>query len=195
MQAATLRDDQPAAARRISRGSVSNPRSFGQPPLAVITRPTAVYAPNSYGGPQADPSRTAEALWHADGEMVRAAYTLHAADDDWGQAGTLVRDVMDDAARERLVSNVAGHLRNGCPKRSWSAPSSTGRTSTKNLATASRPPCGTDRPNRQSRQRGGCARPHTTAGWPLGRKWPGEAVLALVSTAGSCAESVPVGLR
>jgi catalase len=72
-----------------------------------------VYAPNSYGGPMADPSRTAEALWHADGEMVRAAYTLHAADDDWGQAGTLVRDVMDDAARERLVSNVAGHLRNG----------------------------------------------------------------------------------
>ncbi len=72
-----------------------------------------VYAPNSYGGPKADPSRTAEALWHADGEMVRAAYTLHAADDDWGQAGTLVRDVMDDAARERLVSNVAGHLRNG----------------------------------------------------------------------------------
>ena len=27
-------------------------------------------------------------------------------DDDWGQAGTLVRDVLDDAARDRLVSNI-----------------------------------------------------------------------------------------
>lgn len=41
------------------------------------------------------------------------SYNLRAADDDWGQAGTLLRDVMDDAERERLVSNVAGHLRNG----------------------------------------------------------------------------------
>ena len=72
-----------------------------------------VYAPNSYGGPKADPARTAEALWHADGDMVRTAYTLRAEDDDWGQAGTLVREVLDEAARDRLVSNVAGHLRNG----------------------------------------------------------------------------------
>jgi catalase len=72
-----------------------------------------VYAPNSKGGPKADPLRTAEPLWHADGEMVRTAYTLRAEDDDWGQAGTLVRDVMDDAERARLVSNVAGHLRDG----------------------------------------------------------------------------------
>ena len=42
-----------------------------------------------------------------------AAYTLHAEDDDWGQAGTLVREVMDDAARERLVDNIVGHLLNG----------------------------------------------------------------------------------
>src|ERR1700741_4935989 len=72
-----------------------------------------VYAPNSKGGPQADPSRTAEALWYTDGEMVRTAYTLRADDDDWGQAGTLVRDVMNNCERARLVSNVAGHLRNG----------------------------------------------------------------------------------
>ena len=32
-----------------------------------------VYAPNSYGGPQADPARAAEVRWHADGEMVRTA--------------------------------------------------------------------------------------------------------------------------
>ena len=73
-----------------------------------------VYAPNSYGGPHADPSRTDEyGLWYADGEMVRAAYTLRAEDDDWGQAGTMVREVLDDAARERLVENVVGHLKDG----------------------------------------------------------------------------------
>lgn len=73
-----------------------------------------VYAPNSYGGPAADPSLTdAAGLWHADGEMVREAYTLREDDDDFGQAGTLVRDVLDDAARDRLVDNIAGHLSAG----------------------------------------------------------------------------------
>jgi catalase len=72
-----------------------------------------VYAPNSYGGPKADPARTAEALWYADGEMVRSAYTLRRDDDDWGQAGTMVRDVLDDPARDRLVSNIVGHLLDG----------------------------------------------------------------------------------
>jgi catalase len=73
-----------------------------------------VYAPNSKGGPQADTGRFGEpAGWHADGEMVRAAYTLHAEDDDWGQAGTLVREVMDEAQRDRLVHNIAGHLLDG----------------------------------------------------------------------------------
>jgi len=71
-----------------------------------------VYAPNSKGGPSADPSLTDDAgLWHADGDMVRKAYTLREDDDDWSQAGILVRDVMDDAARERLVNNIAGHLK------------------------------------------------------------------------------------
>ncbi len=76
-----------------------------------------VYAPNSYGGPSADPSLTTDAgLWHADGDMVRKAYTLRKDDDDWGQAGTLVRKVMDDAARERLVKNIVGHLKDGVSK-------------------------------------------------------------------------------
>jgi catalase len=79
---------------------------------ANVTDP--VYAPNSYDGPKADPSRTDNAgLWAADGEMVRSAYTLRAEDDDFGQAGTMVREVLDDDARERLVSNVAGHLLDG----------------------------------------------------------------------------------
>ena len=73
-----------------------------------------VYAPNSYGGPKADPSRTDDAgLWAADGEMMRSAYVPRSDDDDFGQARTLIRKKMDDAAQERLVSNVAGHLSDG----------------------------------------------------------------------------------
>jgi catalase len=73
-----------------------------------------VYAPNSKGGPQADAARYGEAAgWETSGPMVHAAYTLHAEDDDWGQAGTMVREVLDDAARGRLVDNIVGHLLNG----------------------------------------------------------------------------------
>jgi catalase len=75
-----------------------------------------VYAPNSYAGPKADPDRAAEVHWYTDGDMVRSAYTLRPDDDDWGQANRLVREVLDEAARERLVSNVAGHLRTGVSK-------------------------------------------------------------------------------
>jgi catalase len=73
-----------------------------------------VYAPNSKGGPKADPVRYPYTeKWEASGEFMHAAYTPHKEDDDFGQAGTLVRKVMDDAARDRLVSNVVGHLKNG----------------------------------------------------------------------------------
>ena len=45
--------------------------------------------------------------------MIRSAYVDHPEDYDSVQAGTTVREVLDDAARERLVSNVAGHLADG----------------------------------------------------------------------------------
>ncbi|MFE0047789.1 catalase [Streptomyces albireticuli] len=78
---------------------------------ANVARP---YAPNSYGGPAADTGRFGDiAGWHAAGEMVREAYKLHREDDDWGQPGTMVRQVLDDAARDRLVGNVSGHLKQG----------------------------------------------------------------------------------
>ena len=69
-----------------------------------------VYYPNSFeDAPAADTDAYAEhAVWAADGEMVRTAYTLHPEDDDYGQANTLINRVMDDGARDRLVSNVAG---------------------------------------------------------------------------------------
>jgi catalase len=73
-----------------------------------------VYAPNSKGGPRADTARYGEpAGWHSDGELVRSAYLPHEQDDDFVQPGTMVREVLDDAARDRLVSNIVGHLLKG----------------------------------------------------------------------------------
>ncbi|MBJ8346915.1 catalase [Antrihabitans sp. YC2-6] len=72
-----------------------------------------VYAPNSKGGPSAAGDKFKDPGWYSEGEISRFAYVSHSEDDDWGQAGTLVRDVLDDAARERLVDNIVGHLLNG----------------------------------------------------------------------------------
>ncbi|MFD6073071.1 catalase [Amycolatopsis lurida] len=73
-----------------------------------------VYAPNSYGGPHANAEIAAETAsgYGVEDEVIRSAYKLHAEDDDFGQPGTLVRDVMDDAQRERLASNIIGHASN-----------------------------------------------------------------------------------
>ena len=88
---------------RLQQGRLMRVRNVSDP----------VYAPNSKGGPAADSEHYKPVGWEADGDMVRSAYTLHAEDDDWGQAGTMVREVLDDAARDRLVSNIAGHLLDG----------------------------------------------------------------------------------
>ncbi|QCX78851.1 Catalase [Streptomyces sp. YIM 121038] len=78
---------------------------------ANVARP---YAPNSYGGPAAPVQESVDpAGWRTAGEMVREAYKLHREDDDFGQPGTMVREVLDDAARERLVANISGHLLDG----------------------------------------------------------------------------------
>src|SRR5664280_1650594 len=51
-----------------------------------------VYAPNSYGGPVAQPERFGtDTSWGVTGEIVRAAATLHSEDDDFGQPGELYR--------------------------------------------------------------------------------------------------------
>ncbi len=72
-----------------------------------------VYAPNSYHGPQAAPEYAAEPTWSADGEFVRSAYSLHAEDDDFGQAGTLFRKTLSATDREHLISNIVGHMSQG----------------------------------------------------------------------------------
>jgi catalase len=71
-----------------------------------------VYAPNSFGGPPAAPEVFGPGpFWHVTGEILRSAYTLHKGDDDFGQASAMVNQAMDQAARQRLVSNVVGHAR------------------------------------------------------------------------------------
>jgi catalase len=81
--------------------------------MRVVPVSDPVYAPNSKGGPAADSEHYQPVGWYADGDMVRSAYTLHEQDDDWGQAGTMVREVLDDAARDRLVHNIIGHVSKG----------------------------------------------------------------------------------
>lgn len=72
-----------------------------------------VYATNSEGRLWADTTGPADDGWEADGDMVRSAYTLHAEDDDFGQAGTLVRKVFNDTQRANLIEQVAGSLLGG----------------------------------------------------------------------------------
>ena len=83
-------------------------------PMRVQNVSDPVYAPNSKGGPSAQPEQyPAEQAWGAEGDLVRNAYTLRKDDDDFSQPRALINDVMDDAARERLVNNVVGHLLDG----------------------------------------------------------------------------------
>jgi catalase len=68
-----------------------------------------VYAPNSTGGPAADPE-----LWRTDtyavsGEIIRSAYRPHAEDSDFAQARTLWEKVLTETDRKHLVSNIVGH--------------------------------------------------------------------------------------
>ncbi len=73
-----------------------------------------VYAPNSYHGPRADPARAAQPAWPVEaGEIGHYAYEPHQDDDDFIQAGTLYRDVMDSSDREHLVANIVAHVGDG----------------------------------------------------------------------------------
>ncbi|SDC73819.1 catalase [Sanguibacter gelidistatuariae] len=69
---------------------------------------TPVYAPNSFGGPVADEARAGMGSWENDGELTRAAATLRSEDSDFGQAGTLYREVYDDAAKARFLDTLTG---------------------------------------------------------------------------------------
>jgi catalase len=80
-------------------GAMTYHHNGGQPP----------YAPNSYGGPKADPS-TELPTWQVEaGELGRYEATKHRDDDDAVQPRALYRDVMTDTDREHLVTNVVAH--------------------------------------------------------------------------------------
>jgi len=73
-----------------------------------------VYAPNSYGGPRADPQRYRDPSWFVEaGEIMRTAYVAHKDDDDFIQPGTLCRQVMSPTDRDHLVENIVWHLSQG----------------------------------------------------------------------------------
>ena len=71
-----------------------------------------VYAPNTQGGPVAGsgPVKADELRWESDGDLLRAAATLHSEDDDFGQPGTLYREVFSDEEKAETVENIAGHI-------------------------------------------------------------------------------------
>ena len=105
--------------------------------MRVRTRTDPVYAPNSYGGPVADPSELPPSRSGVDGDMVRTAYTLHAEDDDWVQPRHLVREVIDTRPRDFVTTSSGTCLRRG-ERADAVARSSTGRTSTRTSARRSR---------------------------------------------------------
>jgi catalase len=67
-----------------------------------------VYAPNSVGGPAAVEPATAGGGWENDGALTHSAHSLHPEDSDFGQAGTLYREVFNDGEKARLLETVTG---------------------------------------------------------------------------------------
>src|SRR5258708_36802598 len=73
-----------------------------------------VYAPNSYGGPRADPQRYRDPSWFVEAaEIMRTAYMAHKDDNEFIQPGTLYRQGMSPTDRDHLVGNIVWHLSQG----------------------------------------------------------------------------------
>ena len=73
-----------------------------------------VYAPNSYGGPRADPQRYRDPSWFVEAaEIMRTAYMAHKDDNEFIQPGALYRQVMSPTDRDHLVGNIVSHLSQG----------------------------------------------------------------------------------
>jgi catalase len=68
-----------------------------------------VYAPNSYGGPRADPRKELPTWWVEADEIGRYAYEKHVADDDFAQPRALYRNVMTPTDRDHLAGNIVAH--------------------------------------------------------------------------------------
>jgi catalase len=68
-----------------------------------------VYAPNTAGGPAADPDLWNGDSYHVAGEIIRSAYTPHAEDDDYSQPRAFWEKVLSDTDRDHMVTNIVGH--------------------------------------------------------------------------------------
>jgi len=72
---------------------------------------TPNYFPNSFGGPQPDPT----VAWTK--QAVSGEVTRYPTDDDdnFSQAGIFYNKVLDAGAKDRLTSNIAGHMSAAAP--------------------------------------------------------------------------------
>ncbi|MEV8636089.1 catalase [Streptosporangium sp. NPDC051023] len=77
--------------------------------MTFVNPADPVYAPNTVGGPVADPALFKGEDYHVSGEIIRSAYTLHSEDDDYVQPRALWENVLSDTDRSHLVSNIVGH--------------------------------------------------------------------------------------
>jgi len=69
------------------------------------------YFPNSFGGPQPDPS----VAWHKLPVSGNVDRFLTDNDDNFTQAGIFYNKVLDTAAKDRLTTNIANHLSKAAP--------------------------------------------------------------------------------
>ena len=67
-----------------------------------------MYAPDLVGGPAAVEPAIAGGGRENDGALTHAAHSLHPEDNDFGQAGTLYREVFNDGEKARLLETVTG---------------------------------------------------------------------------------------
>ncbi|MBX6383508.1 MAG: catalase [Microbispora sp.] len=77
--------------------------------MTFVNSGDPVYAPNSFGGPAADPSLFAGEHYRVAGEIIRSAYVKHREDDDFVQPRALWENVLSDTDRDHMVSNIVGH--------------------------------------------------------------------------------------
>ncbi|WP_347108167.1 catalase [Paenarthrobacter sp. S56] len=90
------------------KSPVHNYSQDGQGRYLFNSPSTPVYAPNTVGGPAAVEPASPAGGWENDGELTLSAHSLHAEDDDFGQAGTLYREVYDEAAKARFLDTITG---------------------------------------------------------------------------------------
>lgn len=92
----------------LPKNQVNNYSQDGQGRYHFNAPSVPVYAPNSVGGPAAVEPAVAGGGWENDGELTLSAHSLHAEDGDFGQAGTLYREVFNEGEKARLLETVTG---------------------------------------------------------------------------------------